>query len=92
MHSLHETRGTHRTDCKRPDGVTMIPWDMGEQLEWDVTVVDALAHSHLNQGSFCNPGTTAIEAEARKSEKYRELIGSGYLFRPVAVKVQTSLG
>ena len=58
----------------------MIPWEMGKQLVLDVTVVDALAPSHLNQGSLCNPGTTATEAEACKSEKYRELIDNGYVF------------
>ena len=68
-----EPRGLYRTDGKRPDGVTMIPWEVGKQLVWDVTVVDALAPSRLNQGSLCNPGTTATEAEARKSEKYRKL-------------------
>ena len=73
-------RGLYRTDGKRPDGVTMIPWEMGKQLVWDVTVVDALAPSHLNQGSLCNPGTTATEAEGRKIEKYRELIDNGYIF------------
>ena len=36
-------RGLYRTDGKRPDGVTMIPWKMGKQLVLDVTVVDALA-------------------------------------------------
>ena len=51
-----------------PDGLTMIPWEMGKQLVWDVTVVDALAPSRLNQGSLCNPGTTAAEVEARKIE------------------------
>ena len=55
---------------------------MGKQLMWDVTVVDALAPSRLNQGSLCNPGTTTIEAEARKSEKYRELIDNDYIFQP----------
>ena len=70
----------------------MIPWEMGKQLVWDVTVVDALAPSRLNQRSSCNPGTTAIEAEARKIEKYRELIGNGYIFQPVALEVQGSLG
>ena len=66
----------------------MIPWKMGKQLVWDVTVVDALAPSPLNQGSLCNPGTTATEAEARKIEKYRELLNNGFIFQPVALEVQ----
>ena len=53
---------------------TMIPWEMGKQLVWDVTVVDALAPSRLNQGSLCNPGITTTEAEARKIEKCRDCI------------------
>ena len=77
---------------KRPDGVTMIPWEMGKHPMWDVTVVDSLAPSRLNQGSLCNPGTTATEAEARKIEKYCELIDNGYIFQPVALEVQGSLG
>ena len=54
--------------------------------------MDALAPSRLNQGSLCNLGTTATEAEARKIEKYRELIDNGYIFQPVALEVQGSLG
>ena len=61
----------------------MIPWKMGKQLLWDVTVVDALAPSRLNQGSLCNTGSTATEAEERKIEKYCELIDNGYTFQPV---------
>ena len=49
-----EPRGLYRTDGKGPDGVIMIPWKMGKQLVWDVTVVDALAPSRLNQGLLCN--------------------------------------
>ena len=70
----------------------MIPWETGNQLVWDVTVVDALALSRLNQGSLCNPGTTATEAEARKIENYRELRDNGYIFQPVALEVQGPLG
>ena len=44
------------------------------------------------QGSLSNPGTTVIGAEARKIEKYRELIDNGYIFQPVALEVQGSLG
>ena len=87
-----EPRGLYRTHGKRPDGVTMFPWEMGKLLVWDVTVVDALAPSRLNQGSLCNPGTTATEAEAHENEKYRELLDNGYIFRPVALEVQGSLG
>ena len=70
----------------------MIPWEMGKQLVWVVTVVDALAPSRLSQGSLCNPGTTATEAEARKNEKYHELIDNGYIVQPEALEVQGSLG
>ena len=45
--SMLEPRGLYRTDGKRPEGVTMIPWEMGKQLVWDVTVVDALAPIRL---------------------------------------------
>ena len=79
--SMLELRGLYRTDGKRTDGVIMIPWKMGKQLVCDVTVVDALAPSRLNQDSLCNPGTTATEAEARKIENYRELIDNGYIFQ-----------
>ena len=75
--SMLELQGLYRTDGERPDGVTMIPWDMGKQLVWDIKVEDALAPSRLNATggcSLCNPVTTAIEAEPRKIEKYRELI------------------
>ena len=86
-----EPRGLYRTDVKRPDGVTMIPWEMGKQVLWDVTIVDALAPSRLNEGSLCRPGTTATEADTRRIEKYCELINNGYIFQQVALEVQGSL-
>ena len=54
--------------------------------------MDALAPSGLNQVSLCNPGTTATEAEARKIEKNCELLDNAYIFTPVALEVQGSLG
>ena len=43
--SIFEPRGLYRTDGKCSDGVTMIPWELDKQLEWDVTVLSAPAHS-----------------------------------------------
>ena len=60
--STLETRGLYRTDGKCPDGVTRTFWETGEQLVSDVTVVDDLAPSRLNQGSLCKSGTTATES------------------------------
>ena len=85
--SVLEPRGLYRTDRKRPDGVTMIPWEMGKQLVWGVTVVNTLTPSRLNQGSLCNPGTTASEALVHKIETYRKLTDNGYIFQPVALEV-----
>ena len=70
----------------------MVLWEKGKELLWDVTVVDALAPSRLNQGPLFNPGTTATEVEARKYEKCRELIHNEYIFNAVAMEVRGSLG
>ena len=70
---MFEPRELYRTDGKRPEGVTMSPREMCKKLVWDVTVVDALAPSRLNQGSWCILGTAIAEAETRKFEKSCEL-------------------
>jgi len=40
---LKEPSGLLRTDGKRPDGVTLLPWKQGKCATWDVTVSDTLA-------------------------------------------------
>ena len=77
--SVLEPRHLYRTDQKRPDGLTLVPWAVGKQLLWDVTVVDSLAPCRINAGSVCNPGTAAAEAEERK----KDLVDDGYLFQPL---------
>jgi len=37
-----EPVGLLRSDGKRPDGLTLVPWQSGKPLTWDVTV----AHTH----------------------------------------------
>ena len=45
-----DSRVLYRIDGKRPNDFTMIFWEIAKQLSWDITVVDALAPSRLNQG------------------------------------------
>ena len=63
--SVLETRHLCRTDQKRQDGLTLVPWVVGKQFLWDVTVVDYLAPCRIKAGSVCNPGTAAAEGEER---------------------------
>lgn len=43
-----EPNGILRSDGKRPDGVTVIPWSHGKSLIWDVTCPDSFAPSYTN--------------------------------------------
>ena len=42
-----EPNGLSRSDGKRPDGLSLIPWQEGKPLWWDVTVIWPLANSYL---------------------------------------------
>lgn len=46
--SCLEPSGLVRSDGKRPDGVTMVPWKYGKPLVWDATCPDTLAPSNMN--------------------------------------------
>ena len=82
--STKEPYGLSRTDGKRPDGLTLIPWSSGKCAIWDVTVIDTFAHSYLNVTSVTAGGAAEIAA-ARKLDKYRDL-ASGYEVIPVAME------
>ena len=90
--SVLEPRHLYRTDQKRPDGLTLVPWAVGKQLLWNVTVVDSLAPYRIIAGSVCNPGTAAAEEEERKIDKYKDLVNDGYLFQPLAFEIQSAVG
>ena len=80
--SVKEPTGLVRTDGKRPDGVTQIPWESGKCLAWDVTVTDTLAASNLPISSAA-AGASAERAAEKKISKYSELAAC-YTFVPVA--------
>jgi len=46
-----ETIGLFRSDWKRPDGLTFVPWQSGKSLCWDVTVSCPLAESHVSEAA-----------------------------------------
>jgi hypothetical protein len=82
--SIKEPTGLLRSDGKRPDGLTQIPWHGGKCLTWDVTVTDTLAASYVDL-TAANAGAAAEGAASRKEEKYRALQDS-HIFMPIAME------
>jgi len=79
-----EPLGLTRSDGKRPDGVTLIPWSHGKCLTWDVTVPDTMATSHVDATSTM-AGAAADKAAANKKTKYAALQQT-HIFVPVSVE------
>jgi len=84
-----EPVGLLRSDGKRPDGLTLVPWQSGKPLTWDVTVTHTLAASYLSS-SAREAGAAAELAANRKSAKYADLPQS-HLFQPIALETLGSM-
>ena len=67
--SVLKQSGLSRTDGKRPAGLTLIPWQRGKSVTWDVTVTDTVADSYLHLTS-AKAGGAAENAATRKEDKY----------------------
>src|SRR5215510_1627705 len=80
--SIKEPVGLLRSDGKKPDGVTQIPWSEGKCLAWDVTLTDTLTASNLVASSSA-AGGAAENAAVKKIHKYSAL-ASKYTFVPIA--------
>ena len=85
-----EPSGLHRADGKRPDGMTMVPWEQGKYLVWDATCVDTFCQSHC-QRAATEPGGAAAHAEEDKAKMYAPL-DSMNLFKPVALETDGTIG
>ena len=85
-----EPSGLVRSDGKRPDGVTMVPWSSGKPLVWDATCPDTLAPSHVSVAVH-SPGSVAKAAEVKKCAKY-ESLNRSYSFTPVAIETLGAIG
>jgi len=87
--SIREPAGLTRLDGKRPDGQTLIPWNNGRSLIWDVTIVDTFAPSYLDETAVAAGGAAEMTA-TRKKNKYEEL-QTRYLFTPIAIETMGPL-
>ena len=43
--------GLCRTDGKRPDGMTLIPWKAGKPVAWDVTAICTIDSSYIDSSA-----------------------------------------
>jgi hypothetical protein len=64
-----EPSGLFRSDGKRPDGVTIVPWQCGKLLVWDATCPDTYAPSY-SAFAAAEAGAVANQAEHKKCVKY----------------------
>jgi len=45
--AVKEPQSLSRDDGKRPDDLTLVPWQSGRSATWDVTVAHTLATSYV---------------------------------------------
>jgi len=84
--TVKEPQGLSRDNGKRPDGLTLVPWQSGRSATWDVTAAYTLATSYVSQNAL----QAGSVASARKKTKYSTLSASRHVFS-VAVETLGSL-
>ena len=84
-----EPSDTYRSDGKRPDGTSIVPWKSGRVLVWDITCPDTLTPSYAALATR-EAGAVAAEMERRKREKYAHL--DPHFFVPIAVETLSVIG
>jgi hypothetical protein len=88
--SSKEPSGLSRSDGKRPDGLTLVPWSAGKNALWDVTIVNTLAASYLSSTSVTACSAAEI-ASKRKEAKYASFSIS-HKFVPLAFETMGAIG
>ena len=76
--AVKEPTGLTRTDGKRPDGSTLVPWSVGKCVIWEITPSYAAISS-------VSAGLVAEQSSARKLATYSELAIS-QIFVPIAME------
>jgi len=83
--SSKEPQGLCRSDAKRPDGLTLVPWQSGKSLVWDVMVVCPLADSYVASASR-EASSVAELATSKKIDKCTGL-ATVYHLQPIVVEM-----
>ena len=82
--SVKEPVGLSRSDGKRPDRATFIPWTRGKPLAWDITVADTYANLYVDS-TATREAAAADRAASNKTTKYTELSQTHH-FTPIAIE------
>ena len=85
-----EPSGLYRSDGKRPDEITIAPWERGRTLIWDATCIDTFAPSYIHT-AVKEAGLVAEIAEIRKRKKY-EALSAVHVFTPITVETSGVFG
>lgn len=88
--ALREPTGCNRSDGKKPDGLTLVPWKCGKPLIWDFTCADTTCQSYVASMSR-RAGAAATCRENAKKAKYRQL-ESNFHFCPISVETMGPWG
>jgi len=74
-----ETSGLFRNDGKRPDGLTLIPWQRGLSLKitWDITVATTLADLYISASA----SAAGAQLRWRRPEKKPNALSGSYVFQ-----------
>ena len=80
--------GLSRSDGKRRDGATLIPWTRGKLLEWDITVEDTYANSYVDNTATREAAAADITASSKAAE-YTELSKTHH-FTQIAIETDDS--
>jgi len=82
-----EPQGLARSNGKRPDGLTLIPWSGGKAVSWDVTVATTCAASYI-QSSATIAGAAA---ETAASKKLATDLAVSHRLVPIALESQGAI-
>ena len=88
--SIMEPPGLFRSDGRRVDGVSVIPWQAGHPLAWDVTCRDTFTPAYKSLPAS-GAGSVANTAEHRKIQLYQGLEPT-HAFIPIATETSGDFG